>query len=129
MTVLTAPETASPERVATRRHYLMCPPEHFAVSYAINPWMDVTVPVDRDLALRQWSALRATYERLGHRVDVIDAAPGLPDMVFAANGGLVVGGRATRPSAGAAGRGAGRTAVTAGAPREDGGRHPNGMRG
>lgn len=95
MSVLTAPETASaPDRMATRRHYLMCPPEHFAVSYAINPWMDITVPVDRDLAMRQWSALRATYEQLGHRVDVIDAAPGLPDMVFAANGGLVVGGRA-----------------------------------
>ena len=23
------------------RTYLMCAPEHFAVQYAINPWMDV----------------------------------------------------------------------------------------
>jgi N-dimethylarginine dimethylaminohydrolase len=72
----------------------MCPPEHFAVSYSINAWMDLTVPVDRDLAVAQWAALRQTYLDLGHRVDVIDPLPGLPDMVFAANGGLVVEGRA-----------------------------------
>jgi N-dimethylarginine dimethylaminohydrolase len=56
--------------------------------------MDPTRPVDRDRAVAQWEALRATYERLGHTVELIDAVPGLPDMVFAANGGLVVGGRA-----------------------------------
>jgi N-dimethylarginine dimethylaminohydrolase len=90
-----APFTAATTaRIATPRHYLMCPPEHFAVSYAINPWMDATAPVDRALALRQWEELRRTYLDLGHRVDVIPPEPGLPDMVFAANGGLVVGGRA-----------------------------------
>ena len=87
----TAARTA---RSATTRRYLMCPPDHFEVSYAINPWMDLTCPVDRDLAAAQWDQLRRTYESLGHRVDVIEALPGLPDMVFAANGGLVVEGRA-----------------------------------
>ena len=29
----------------------MCPPKHFTVEYAINPWMDTTVPVDPALAL------------------------------------------------------------------------------
>jgi N-dimethylarginine dimethylaminohydrolase len=72
----------------------MCRPEHFEVSYAINPWMDVTRAVDRDLAVRQWETLRETYLALGHEVQLIDAEPGLPDMVFAANGGLVVSGRA-----------------------------------
>ena len=81
-------------RTARPRWYLMCPPEHFAVSYSINAWMDLTVPVDRDLALAQWTALQQTYLDLGHRVEVIDPLPGLPDMVFAANGGLVVEGRA-----------------------------------
>jgi N-dimethylarginine dimethylaminohydrolase len=71
----------------------MCPPVHFAVTYAINPWMDPTAPVDPARALAQWAELRATYERLGHRVDVVAPLAGLPDMVFAANGGLVVGGR------------------------------------
>ena len=85
---------ADVERVATPRRYLMCRPEHFEVSYAINPWMDVTLGVDRELALRQWETLRQTYLDLGHEVEVIDPEPGLPDMVFAANGGLVVEGRA-----------------------------------
>src|SRR4051812_35326235 len=72
----------------------MCPPAHFAVDYAINPWMDVTRGADRELAMRQWEALRQTYLRLGHEVQLIDPEPGLPDMVFAANGGLVVEGQA-----------------------------------
>src|SRR5215207_1535967 len=76
------------------RHYLMCEPRHYEVTYAINPWMDMTVAVDNERALLQWEILRNTYLSLGHRVDVIDPMPGQPDMVFAANGGLVVGGRA-----------------------------------
>jgi N-dimethylarginine dimethylaminohydrolase len=85
---------ASLERLASPRRYLMCPPQHFDVSYAINPWMDVTRGADRELALRQWETLRQTYLDLGHEVEVIAAEPGLPDMVFAANGGLVIDGRA-----------------------------------
>lgn len=69
----------------------MCRPDHFAVDYAINVWMDPAKPVDRDLAIEQWEALRATYERLGHEVELLDPVPGLPDMVFAANGAFVVG--------------------------------------
>lgn len=72
----------------------MCPPEHFTVRYSINPWMDVDVPVDESLAYRQWIRLREIYEQLGHRVDVVDATPGLPDMVFAANAGVAYNGRA-----------------------------------
>lgn len=76
------------------RTYLMCPPEHFAVQYAINPWMTSGEPVDTGLAWRQWEALRAVYLALGHRVELIDPLPGLPDMVFAANGATVIGGTA-----------------------------------
>jgi N-dimethylarginine dimethylaminohydrolase len=78
---------------AHRRRYLMCRPTHFAVEYAINPWMDPTAPVDSYLAIRQWETLRRTYLDLGHVVDEIDPLPGLPDMVFAANGATVVDGR------------------------------------
>lgn len=74
-----------------RRRYLMCPPAYFAVSYSINPWMRPAVPVDAARALRQWECLRSTYESLGHHVDVVEAVPGLPDMVFTANAGLVMG--------------------------------------
>jgi N-dimethylarginine dimethylaminohydrolase len=70
----------------------MCPPDHFAVNYAINPWMRPEVPVDAVTAMRQWAVLRQTYLELGHDVRTIEPVPGLPDMVFAANGATVVGG-------------------------------------
>ncbi|MEY2468822.1 MAG: ornithine--oxo-acid transaminase [Actinomycetota bacterium] len=74
------------------RHLLMCRPRYFAVSYEINPWMDVAVPVDRRRATRQWERLVRTYRDLGHTVEVIDPVLGLPDMVFAANSAVVVDG-------------------------------------
>jgi N-dimethylarginine dimethylaminohydrolase len=80
-------------RTATRRRYLMCPPTYFEVSYAINAWMDAGTPVDSALVMEQWENLRRTYESLGHEVNVIEPVPGLPDMVFAANCGLVVDGK------------------------------------
>jgi N-dimethylarginine dimethylaminohydrolase len=79
-------------RAATPRSYLMCPPEHFAVSYAINPWMRPDEPADAGAAMAQWERLRQVYLDLGHSVSVIDPVPGLPDMVFAANGATVVDG-------------------------------------
>ena len=81
------------QRRVRPRHFLMCPPMFFDVTYAINPWMDPRVPVDRARAIAQWSALVAAYERAGHRVDLLEPVPGLPDMVFAANGATVVDGR------------------------------------
>jgi N-dimethylarginine dimethylaminohydrolase len=75
------------------RSYLMCPPDYFAVDYAINPWMEQADAVDPILARRQWEQLQATYLGLGHTVHVIEPQPGLPDMVFAANGATVIGGR------------------------------------
>jgi N-dimethylarginine dimethylaminohydrolase len=84
---------ASQHRRASPRTYLMCPPDHFTVSYAINPWMDSREPVDAGRATRQWQALRDTFVRLGHTVRTIDPLPGLPDMVFAANGATVIGGK------------------------------------
>jgi N-dimethylarginine dimethylaminohydrolase len=83
---------AATEPVARLRHYLMCRPSHFEVRYAINPWMRPGEPVDRARALAQWEELRQTYLDLGHRVDLIDPVPDLPDMVYAANGATVVDG-------------------------------------
>ncbi|MFF1684542.1 MULTISPECIES: dimethylargininase [unclassified Streptomyces] len=82
-----------PGRSATPRRYLMCPPAHFEVTYCINPWMDPAKPVDVPLALTQWEDLRDRYRSLGHHVDELEPLPGLPDMVFAANGATVVDGR------------------------------------
>lgn len=81
----------TPTRRARPRHFVMCPPEHFDVTYAINPWMDPAIPVDRARAQSQWWDLRDAYLGLGHRVELIQPVPGLPDMVFAANGAVSVG--------------------------------------
>lgn len=71
----------------------MCPPTHFEVSYSINPWMDPKRPVDAGLARRQWRNLRSLYRDLGHEVLEVAPLPGLPDMVFAANGATVRDGK------------------------------------
>jgi N-dimethylarginine dimethylaminohydrolase len=89
----TAP-AESGERGPVTRRFLMCRPDHFEVTYTINPWMDTAAPVDRAKAISQWETLCEVYRRHGHQVEVIDGVPGLPDMVFAANGGLVIGDRA-----------------------------------
>ncbi|HZR51815.1 MAG TPA: arginine deiminase-related protein [Streptosporangiaceae bacterium] len=81
------------DRRASARRYLMCPPEHFDVTYAINPWMHPDRGADRAVAMRQWAALRDLYLSLGHDVRIIEPVPGLPDMVFAANGATVVDGK------------------------------------
>ncbi|MDP8977538.1 MAG: arginine deiminase-related protein [Actinomycetota bacterium] len=77
--------------------YLMCPPRHFRVSYSINPWMDRRVAVDRDRALGQWAALVDALTAAGATVETLPPQPDLPDMVFAANAGLV-GGRTFVPA-------------------------------
>jgi N-Dimethylarginine dimethylaminohydrolase len=70
----------------------MCRPEHFTVSYRINPWMEPERPTDTALAVQQWQSLYDTYQRLGIQVELVEPMTGLPDMVYAANGGFVLDG-------------------------------------
>lgn len=81
-------------RTSRIRTYVMTPPDHFAVRYAINPWMDASAVADPRVAARQWANLRRTYEELGHTVQLVEPVAGQPDMVFAANGGTLVRGKA-----------------------------------
>lgn len=90
MTVTAPSQRAT--RVATPLTVLMCRPAHFTVSYRINPWMDPDSPTDTARAVAQWESLRDAYASLGFDVHQIDPIEGLPDMVFAANGGLVIDG-------------------------------------
>jgi N-dimethylarginine dimethylaminohydrolase/methylmalonyl-CoA mutase cobalamin-binding subunit len=85
---------ASSSRVAVKHRYLMCRPAHFDVVYSINPWMDPSIPVDPSLALLQWQRIHDVFVELGHDVELIPPLPGLPDMVFSANGATIVDGRA-----------------------------------
>jgi N-dimethylarginine dimethylaminohydrolase len=79
-------------RMQRTRRYAMTPPTFFAVEYAINPWMDTGTPVDVQRAHAQWEHLHRTYVGLGHDVDLIEPESGLPDMVYAANGGFIANG-------------------------------------
>jgi len=77
---------------------LMCPPTHFDVEYEINPWMHRDNPVDHSRARAQWQALHDIYtQRLGWTVHLLEPRPHLPDLVFTANGGLVIGGTVVLP--------------------------------
>ena len=74
--------------------FLMCRPEHFAVNYAINPWMD-PASWARDerahfAAAREWRGLHAALTKLGAPIELVPPAPGLPDLVFTANAGVVL---------------------------------------
>ncbi|WP_442966675.1 dimethylargininase [Rathayibacter sp. Leaf248] len=88
----TAARPGATTRTPVAKTVLMCRPEHFTVVYRINPWMDPQVPTDTALAVRQWQTLHDTYVGLGFDVQLIDSEPGLPDMVYAANGGFVIDG-------------------------------------
>ncbi len=67
---------------------LMCPADHFSVSYSINPWMKVG-SVNQAEAMKQWQQLADVYQDLGVEVEVIQPHPALPDMVFATDQGVV----------------------------------------
>ncbi|GAA1975073.1 dimethylargininase [Microbacterium pumilum] len=84
--------STSTRRIQQHRTYLMCRPEHFTVSYTINPWMEPANPTDTARAIQQWQTLYDTYIALGHDVHLIDPIEGLPDMVYTANGGFIIDG-------------------------------------
>ncbi len=79
--------------------YLLVEPSHYDVSYSINPWMRPGVwaqdpaghRAEASAAFRQLAdALRGA----GGVVEIADGVAGLPDMVFPANGGIVLDRRA-----------------------------------
>jgi N-dimethylarginine dimethylaminohydrolase len=77
----------------------MTAPDHFEVTYTINPWMQPSTWA-RDpgnashIARVQWLALKSTLERIGFAVEVIPGVAGLPDMLFPANAAIILNRRA-----------------------------------
>jgi len=82
------------QRSTSHRTVLMCRPDFYTVNYKINPWMDPSRPTDTALAVAQWNTLYRTYLDLGFTVELVDPIDGLPDMVYAANGGFVLDNKA-----------------------------------
>lgn len=77
--------------MVSKVRFLMCPPDEYDVDYVINPWMEGNVHrPSRPVAVEQWQAL---YNILSREAEVERISPraGLPDMVFTANAGLVIG--------------------------------------
>jgi len=71
--------------------YLMCAPDFYDVDYVINPWMEGNIHRSSQAkAQAQWQQLYEMLRELA-TVDLIPPQPGLPDMVFTANAGLVLG--------------------------------------
>ncbi len=86
-------------RLQPKARFLMCRPEHFAVSYAINPWMDPKSwardgRVLASAARKEWDRLHGAMLDLGAQIDLVPAAPNLPDLVFTANAAVVLDGKA-----------------------------------
>jgi N-dimethylarginine dimethylaminohydrolase len=70
---------------------LVCDPSEYNVTYSINPWMQPDkVKIDKRLAIEQWHGLVNILKKLNVKVSVMPGQPGLPDMVFTANAGLVI---------------------------------------
>lgn len=78
---------------------LLVEPNHYNVSYSINPWMD-PAGWSRDphsmtsQARTSFDALRDALRRAGFRTVVVSGTAGQPDMVFPANAAIVLDGRA-----------------------------------
>lgn len=70
---------------------LMCAPDHYDVDYVINPWMEGNIhKSSKERAVEQWQKLHHIIK--DHAiVDLVTPQKGVPDMVFTANAGLVLG--------------------------------------
>lgn len=70
---------------------LMCSPDYFGVHYSINPWMKNNAgKVDTRRATRQWQDFYSLLQRFV-KIRLIDPQPHVPDLVFTANAGLILG--------------------------------------
>src|SRR5213592_1177483 len=72
---------------------LMCAPDYYGIEYEINPWMSRSRGSEKKRAHAQWRKLYETLCGLGVRVELMTPQPGLPDLVFTANAGLMYGKR------------------------------------
>jgi N-dimethylarginine dimethylaminohydrolase len=75
--------------MSRRPAILMCPPDFYGIEYEINPWMSRSRGSSPVKAREQWQCLHNTLVGLGVQVELMTPQPGLPDLVFTANAGLV----------------------------------------
>lgn len=73
----------------------LCPPDHFAVVYSINPWMDPGrwgqgADALKVQARAEWQGFKNALVAAGAEIDLVKPERGLPDMVFTANAAVVL---------------------------------------
>ncbi len=68
---------------------LMCRPDYYGIEYEINPWMSRSRGSTPERAQAQWQALHDALCALGVAIELLPPQPGLPDLVFTANAGLI----------------------------------------
>jgi N-dimethylarginine dimethylaminohydrolase len=78
--------------------FLMTDPAHFDVHYQINPWMRPDAwaadpAASRAAAAAASATLAGAIRATGAKIEIVPAVEGLPDLVFPANGGVVLDGR------------------------------------
>lgn len=74
---------------------LMCPPDYYGIKYEINPWMNVKIQSNHEIATKQWNNLhKILKEDLGADVKLIQPKEDVPDMVFTANAAVMYGNKA-----------------------------------
>lgn len=72
--------------------FLVCRPEYFDVSYEINPWMRPDEWSDNHYSIAQKEHIKYEIElqKLGAELYYLPPVPNLPDLVFTANGGVLL---------------------------------------
>lgn len=76
--------------VLSQQKVMMCPPDHFGIDYVINPWMEGHRGNTQDgLAQQQWQNLKEALDKHAS-LTFMKPQPGLPDLVFTANAGMVL---------------------------------------
>jgi N-dimethylarginine dimethylaminohydrolase len=88
-------QDVGPPPASSNPRFLICRPQHFAVTYSINPWMDPKAwagsgAVLHAQAVQQWDGLHRTLRACGAAIETVEPQPGLPDLVFTANAAVVL---------------------------------------
>src|SRR5207253_1799354 len=89
-TVSAGPGTGTVWKLMPRQpRLLMCPPDYYGIEYEINPWMSRSRGSEPARARGQWQALHDILRGLDVQLELMTPQPGLPDLVFTANAGLI----------------------------------------
>lgn len=70
---------------------LVCDPSFYQINYEINPWMNVSSKACPNKAYLQWNSLVNELRSLDVEILSMPPKEGLPDMVFTANAGVLIG--------------------------------------